>query len=104
MKYVLIFYLLAPALGYTAGINKVADTLAVKLTSLVASLRILNQIKTYQGNDVIVDLIFSVGANKLDEGLDGPFPDDSFIVLTEIFQLGQNQGVLDPQQWPILSY
>ena len=42
MKYVLIFYLLAPALGYTAGINKVADTLAVKLTSLVASLRILN--------------------------------------------------------------
>ena len=29
---VLIFSLLAPHLGYTAGISKVADTLAVKLT------------------------------------------------------------------------
>lgn len=32
MIYVLIFSLLGPALGYTDGINKVAETLAVKLT------------------------------------------------------------------------
>ena len=43
----IIFYLLGPHLGYTAGINKVADTLAVKLTSFTANLKILDKIKKY---------------------------------------------------------
>jgi hypothetical protein len=40
MLYLLIFSLLAPDLGYTVGIRRVAETLAVKLISLAANLRI----------------------------------------------------------------
>ena len=87
MAYVLIFSLLAPAFGYTAGIKSVADTLAVKLTSLVASLKIWVNPKNYERNNEVIDLVLWVIANELDDRLNSSLSDYGFIVAAEIFEL-----------------
>lgn len=83
---------------------RVADTRAVKLTSLVASLKIWIIARLYQRNDVIIDFVFWVGADQLDYGLYSPLSHNGLIMLTEIFELGQNQGMLCGKEGSTIRY
>ena len=83
---------------------RVADTRAVKLTSLVASFKIWIIARPYQRNDVVIDFIFRVAADQLDHWLDSSLPDNGFIMLAEIFELGKYQGMLGTKEGSTLGH
>lgn len=48
----------------------------------------------YEGDDVVVDIVIGVEVEQFGDGIDCSFSDYGLIVGAELFEVGENEGVL----------